>query len=295
MGTLRGDNGGERPQEDDGLPGLPPEWGTIIIPDDPAELDRDGTQLRRRFRREARHRRWRRRFHLRVKPMGRATEESPGLAVPLLIMAVAVIATLASLFAVAWPDRRPDGTPRLPIRTSDTRVSVGALALIDRTGGSTRISSTGPAVILLVDGCACDSWIRATYVAVAASGPSATASTSARPDGAGQTDTLTPNVAAQGVTATATAGAAGSAPGTVSLLVVAASLPALPALPAAGSTRVRVGAYADPNHSVRAAVTGLPIVPDGPAVVLVDRDGTVLRVVSHLTSITEFQADLNNL
>jgi len=293
MGTLRGDNGGERPQEDGGLPGLPPEWGTVIIPDDPAELDREGAQLRRRFRHEAFRRRWRRRFHLRPKPMGRATEDAPGLAVPLLIMAVAVVATLASLFAVAWPDRRPSSTPTLPIRASSSRVSIGALALVDKTGVPVRIGSAGPAVILLVDGCACDSWIRATYVAIAASGPSATPSTSAAP--AGQTDTLTPNVAAQGVTASASAAATGLLPETVSLLVVASDLPDLPALPSAGSARVRAGAYADPNHSVRAAVTGLPVTPDGPAVILVDRDGTVLRVVTHLTSITEFQADLNQL
>src|SRR4051812_36262247 len=117
MGTLRGDNGGERPQEGGGVPGLPPEWGTVIIPDDPGALDREGARLRRRFRREAFRRRWRRRFHLRPRPMGRATDDSPGLAVPLLIMAVAIIATLTSLFAIAWPARRPTTTPKLPIRT----------------------------------------------------------------------------------------------------------------------------------------------------------------------------------
>jgi hypothetical protein len=295
MGTLRGDNGGERPQEGDGLPGLPPEWGTIIIPDDPAELDREGSPLRRRFRREAFRRRWRRRLHLRDKPMGRAAEESPGLAVPLLIMAVAVIATLASLFAVAWPDRRPDSTPRLPIRASSARVSIGALALVDNTGMPVRVGSTGPAVILLVDGCACESWIKTTYGAIAASGRSATPAAGDASDGTSQATVLTPNVAAQGVTATTTAG---TVPGTVSFLVVAAGLPALPALPdlpPSGSARVRIGAYADPNHSVRAAITGLPIAPDGPAVVLVDRDGTVLRAIDHPTSVAEFQDDLDQL
>src|SRR5262249_36463713 len=73
MGTLRGDNGGgERPQEGGGLPNLPPEWGTIIIPDDPAELDGEGARIRRVFRREAFRRRWRRRLHLKPQPLRRA-------------------------------------------------------------------------------------------------------------------------------------------------------------------------------------------------------------------------------
>src|SRR2546429_8417800 len=115
MGRLRGDKGGERPQEADGLPGLPPEWGTIIIPDAPAELDREGAHLRRRFRHEAFRRRWRRRLHLRARPMGRATEDSPGLAVPLLIMAVARLATLASPFARRRPRPPPGPGPPPPV------------------------------------------------------------------------------------------------------------------------------------------------------------------------------------
>jgi len=65
MGALRDDNGGgERPQEGGGLPDLPPEWGTIIIPDDAGALDAEGATIRRQFRRAAIRRRWRRRFHL---------------------------------------------------------------------------------------------------------------------------------------------------------------------------------------------------------------------------------------
>src|SRR5262245_52739962 len=79
MGTLRGDNGGERPQDGHGLPGLPPEWGTVIIPDDASELDTEGATVRRRFRREARQVRWRRRFHLPPPPVRRLDDDSPGL------------------------------------------------------------------------------------------------------------------------------------------------------------------------------------------------------------------------
>jgi hypothetical protein len=311
MGTLRGDNGGERPQEDGGLPGLPPEWGTIIIPDDAGELDREGAHLRRRFRREAFRRRWRQRFHLRPKPMGRATDESPGLAVPLLIMTVAVIATLTSLFAVAWPDRRPTSSPNLPIRTSSTRVSVSALTLVDNAGSPVRMGSMSPAVVLLVDGCACDDLIKASYVAIAASGPTGTTVAGAAgtpgphptgPANSGPSAASTPSGGTDGSAPSGTGGSTQTTQGpvvpgtdTVSLLVIAATLPALPGLPSAGSNRVRVGAYADPNHSLRAAVTGIPISPDGPALVLVDRDGTVQRVIAHVTSITEFQSDLDHL
>src|SRR5687767_15848234 len=115
MGTLRGDNGGsEKPQDGGGLPDLPPEWGTVVVPDDPADLDEEGAALRRQFRREARRRRWRRRFHLRARPLGRVDEDAPGLAVPLLIMSIAVIATLTSLFVVAWPGQ-PRPRPVRPI------------------------------------------------------------------------------------------------------------------------------------------------------------------------------------
>ena len=47
MGSLRGDNGGGRAPDGGGLPDLPPEWGTIIIPDDAGELSREAAAIRR--------------------------------------------------------------------------------------------------------------------------------------------------------------------------------------------------------------------------------------------------------
>src|SRR5690349_770023 len=165
MGTLRGDNGGgERPQEGGGLPDLPPEWGTVIIPDDPAELDDDGARLRRVFRREAFRRRWRRRLHLKAKPLRRVDEDSPGLAVPLLIMTVAVIATLTSLFAVAWPGQRPRTTP--PTTRSPAAISVAEVAMLDANGVRVPLRDVAPAVVLLVEGCKCDALISSTVEAV---------------------------------------------------------------------------------------------------------------------------------
>src|SRR4051794_30524012 len=115
MGTLRGDNGGGQPPgggQPEGLPGLPPEWGYIVIPDDPSALDEESAPVRRQFRRETRRLRWRRRLHLRPREPRRYSEEVPGLAIPLLIMSIAVTATLTSLFAIALPTHNRATGPR---------------------------------------------------------------------------------------------------------------------------------------------------------------------------------------
>lgn len=170
MGTLRGDNGGgERPQDGGGLPDLPPEWGTIIIPDDAGALHDEGSSIRRQFRRAAIRRRWRRRLHLRPEPTGRTTDDSPGLAVPLLIMSIAVIATLVSLFAVAWPRRSPNSTPQLAPTVQAVAVSLAGLSLFDPQGAPVPVRELTPAVILLVEGCSCEQLITDTVAAVAAS------------------------------------------------------------------------------------------------------------------------------
>src|SRR5262245_40981798 len=113
MGTLGGGNGDGRSPDNggqpEGLPGLPPEWGTIVIPDDPAELAGEADEVRKELGREIRRNRWRRRFGLAIGPSG---ETQPSLGLPLLIMSIAILATLTSLFVVAWPgsSRRVDPT-----------------------------------------------------------------------------------------------------------------------------------------------------------------------------------------
>src|SRR5215470_11135801 len=96
MGTLRGDNGGERPHDGGGVPGLPPEWGAIVIPDDAAELDHEAASLRREWRRAARRDKWRKWLRLPPKAKPATVDGSPTLGIPLLIMTVAIIATLTS-------------------------------------------------------------------------------------------------------------------------------------------------------------------------------------------------------
>jgi hypothetical protein len=168
MGTLRGDNGGgERPHDGGGLPDLPPEWGTIIIPDDAGALDDEGALVRKQFRRAVTRRRWRRRLHLKPQPIGRTTDESPGLAVPLLIMTIAVIATLVSLFAVAWPGRAPRTTPHVPPISPAAVVSLAGLSLQAADGSVVALKDLAPAVILLVDQCSCEKLIGSTVDALA--------------------------------------------------------------------------------------------------------------------------------
>jgi len=215
MGTLRGDNGGgERPQDGGGLPDLPPEWGTIIIPDDPGDLDADGTSIRRQFRRATIRRRWRRRLHLRPEPVRRATDDSPGLAVPLLIMSIAVIATLVSLLAVSWPGHTPRTSlpPHVTPSSAPAVVSLAALSLLDPAGIATPLKDLTPVVILLIDGCSCEHLIAGTVDAIAAGG-------SASPQ--------------------------------TSVLLVAAQAPTVPS---GLNPLVTIRSFADPNNSLRAAV-----------------------------------------
>jgi hypothetical protein len=167
MGTLPGDNGGGRPPDGDGLPDLPPEWGTIIIPDDPAELAREASTVRRELRRFERRNRWRRRFHL--APISESvSRDTPTLGLPILIMAIAIVATMTSLFALAWPGQvaHPSASP--PVRASVAATTVPDLALVNPAGGVVHLRNSLPAVLLLEDGCACGDLDLATAQAVPA-------------------------------------------------------------------------------------------------------------------------------
>src|SRR5574342_980682 len=101
MGDLRPDNGGGWPPEDGGshrddLPGLPPEWGTVIIPDDPGALAKEADAVRRELRRAGRGRALRRAVGL--PPAVTSGDEPGGVSIPLIIMGVAILTTLISLF-----------------------------------------------------------------------------------------------------------------------------------------------------------------------------------------------------
>jgi hypothetical protein len=167
MGDSRPDNGGGPP--DDGgarpgdLPELPPEWGTIVIPDDASELDAEATALRKELRRSSRKARVR--TLLGLPQPGR---ESPSLGVPVVIMAVAVITTLLSLFVVTW-DRRSVNQP-LPVTSADQSgtgtnasppIPLSDVSLADSAGAQVRVGSVLPAVVLFTEGCDCAQLITA--------------------------------------------------------------------------------------------------------------------------------------
>ncbi|GAA5202195.1 hypothetical protein GCM10023322_83570 [Rugosimonospora acidiphila] len=168
MGTLRGDNGGERPHDGSGVPGLPPEWGAIVIPDDAAELDHEAAALRREWRRTARRSRWRKRLRLPPKPKKLSGDTSPTLGIPLLIMTVAIIATLTSLFALAWPSRSThNGTAGAAPASGSS--ALPDVTLLDGSNKAVQLRENLPAVILLVDGCDCGRLISAASTAAPAS------------------------------------------------------------------------------------------------------------------------------
>jgi len=154
------------PSHDDryGLPDLPPDWGPILIPDDAAELAADASALRRERRRIARRRRVRR---LLGRPDLAATAGSgqPSVGVPLVIMAVAILTTMISLFVVTWgrDGRDPSGRPPVSAGAGAPHLTAGVgvtslteLTLSDARGAQVKFGSLLPAVVLMVDGCACD-------------------------------------------------------------------------------------------------------------------------------------------
>jgi hypothetical protein len=166
MRSHRGGNGDAPSPGDDGLPDLPPEWGVVVIPDDLTELDRESALLRRQRRREARHSRWRRRLGL--SPVG--PDESGASGGPLLIMAIAIIAALTSLFAITLSTHVPATTSAPPVvnATPSVRQRMIDLALTDNTNHQVRLRQTLPAVILLLDGCTCEQLIRDVWDAAPA-------------------------------------------------------------------------------------------------------------------------------
>ena len=155
----------------DDLPDLPEEWGVIVIPDDLSELSDEVAAVRAELRLAAKPSRWRRFAN---RPAMRRARKVAATAVraPVLIISMAVLVTVASLFASAWP-----GPPRQPAtqRTATTTDNTGAgpgltslpaLELIGSDGQTVPLRGQLPAVILLIDGCDCDSLVTDTIAAV---------------------------------------------------------------------------------------------------------------------------------
>jgi hypothetical protein len=114
-----------------GLPDLPPEWGEVVIPDDPAELAEEAQRVRDELRQEARtarraawRARWRRRLHL---PERMDDPDQYSLVLPLVVLGIAVVITLLSLLLIAWPGLTKR-TPEPPQRGPPVRPAVSGAA-----------------------------------------------------------------------------------------------------------------------------------------------------------------------
>jgi len=137
---------------DDDPPGLPPEWGGFVVPDDISELDSEIEQLRReltaprrpRLQRMLETRRWQR----------------YGLSGPLILVVLLVVLFFASLVFLLVPVGPRSPEPRPLAHPAHFPGVVGALlpdlALPVGASGAVRLRTLRPVVVVLVpDGCTC--------------------------------------------------------------------------------------------------------------------------------------------
>ncbi|MEU1846357.1 hypothetical protein [Micromonospora sediminicola] len=216
----------------DGLPGLPPEWGRVVVPDDASALADEARQVRRELRRDHRQ----------------APRPGPvRIGLPALALLVSVLVTLAGLAAVTWPrSNRSGGAPTVLPRTTATPLAVGPLPALDLVGGDDTpvpLRSLLPAMIILVDACTC----------------------------ADQVGT-----------------AAAAAPPGVTVVTVTEGRSAGPA------TVPGVRPLGDPAGGLRSYLH-LVAHPGTAAALLVDRQGTLVRLVPELGPATDYRDDLVRL
>lgn len=259
MGSRSDDGSGWPPDggPPDGLPDLPEEWGVIVVPDDLRELADEVAAVRAELRRDVQRER-RRTAHPVVRGLRRAA--AVGARAPVLVVALAVVVTVASLLASAWsaPARTP-ATPRAaPSTAGGAPVPAGrplpALELVGTDGRPVPLRARLPVVLLLVDGCACARLINDTVAAV-------------RPDVAVLTVESGPGEDGR--------------------------VPTTGAAPPPGRT---VRALRDPTGELRKGLH-LPE-PDGrdtAAAVLVDRGGDIVRTVPHTATVDDLGSDLSRL
>ncbi|MBM2617235.1 hypothetical protein JIG36_16905 [Actinoplanes sp. LDG1-06] len=245
------DNGGWP----DDLPDLPEEWGVIVIPDDLSELSDEVDAVRAELRLADPPTRWQRLIRRpgvrRLRRLATTT-----LRAPVLIISLAVLVTVASLFASAWPGPpRQPATQRTASTTPEQATTLPALELVASDGATVPLRGRLPAVILLVDGCACAALVSDTI------------------------DAVGPEIAVITVSAaTASASAAGTPP--------------TGATPPANGKTVRI--LNDPTGSLRSHLNlGNP--DTTAAAVLVNRSSQIVRLVPRTATVDDFRADLARL
>jgi hypothetical protein len=164
-----GDNGGwphdGGPPDD--LPDLPEEWGVIVIPDDLSELSDEVRAVQAELAVARPETRWQR-FAARPGVRRLRRLGSAGVRAPVLIISMAVLVTIASLFASAWPGPARSPATQRTANTTDERggSTLPALEMVGPDGQTVALRGQLPAVVLLTDGCACAQVIADTITAV---------------------------------------------------------------------------------------------------------------------------------
>lgn len=142
------------PDEPIHLPELPELPADVVVPDDLSELAAEADQVRAQLAGGP-------------DPSRGAPEipqrREPSAALPMVIMMIAVMITLVSLFAMAW-----SGSPSTPPAGSGDAALPDDVALPDETGQLRNVAAFAPAAVLLVERCQCDDLIAQTVAAVPA-------------------------------------------------------------------------------------------------------------------------------
>jgi hypothetical protein len=239
----------------DDLPDLPEEWGVIVIPDDLSELSDEVEAIRAELRLAEKPTRWRR---FAARPAVRRIRRiaATTLRAPVLIISMAVLVTVASLFASAWPGPpHQPSTQRTAATAADELHTLPALELFGTDGQAVALNGQLPAVILVIDDCACDQLVADTI------------------------DVVPPSVAVVTVSVvSATASAAGTPP--------------TGATPQAQGKTVR--ALHSNTDSVRSQLK-LAKGDGTAAVLLVDRTGKIIRTLPRTASVDEIRPLLESL
>ena len=149
----------------DDLPDLPEEWGVIVIPDDLSELSDEVRAVQAELATTRPRTRWQR---FTARPAVRRLRRigSASVRAPVLIITMAVLVTVASLFASAWPGPARTPATQRTASTTDDRGELPALEMIGPDGQTVALRGQLPAVVLLTDGCECAQLIADTTAAV---------------------------------------------------------------------------------------------------------------------------------